>query len=401
MTNDNAQTNTRQSFSVALADTLRANIRQYTMIAVLLVIWLTFTILTEDGLFISARNLSNLFLQMVTIAILANGMLLVMVAGHIDLSAGSVCGTLGAIAAFLMQKAGLDPMLAIAITLFVGFLVGTWHGYWVAYRGVPAFIVTLASMTAFKGFTLFVTNGATIAGFTPFFKGIGQAYVPRLFYTKAPFHDSTILIFAASIVIFIVMDIRKRNKRIANGLRVLPLLLETVKIVVITAAVTSVAYVFGSYMGLPYALLILATVIILFTIITTQTPFGRHIYAVGGNAEAARLSGVNVKRTMMSIFMLMGTLTAVASIVFTARLDSATTSAGSLFELEAVAACIIGGTSTKGGIGTVFGALIGALVMASLDNGMSLMNIDIMYQYIVKGAILLLAVWIDTASKRR
>jgi D-xylose transport system permease protein len=197
------------------------------------------------------------------------------------------------------------------------------------------------------------------------------------------------------------MNIRKRNKRISNNFKVLPISLEVLKMLVISAGIAGVGYVLSSYMGMPYAILILSCIVIIFTILTTRTPFGRHVYAIGGNIEAARLSGVNIRWTLLKIFMLMGTLCGVASIVFTARLNAATTSAGTLFELDTIAACIIGGTSPAGGIGTVFGAIIGALVMASLDNGMSLMDVPIMYQYMVKGAILLLAVWIDNANRKK
>ena len=389
-----------ESFLKVLRGTMRNNMRQYTMIAALIAIWIIFSVLTK-GLFISSRNLSNLFLQMCTIGILTGGMLLVMVAGHIDLSAGIVCGTLGAIVAYLMSKADMHPIIAIVITLLCGVLVGLWHGFWVAYRGVPAFIVTLASQMAFQGITLAVTNGATIGEFVPGFKAIGQGYIPRLFSQDAPFHDLTIILTVVFIALYLVMALRKRKKRQNDGFTVLPPALEVIKNLLIIAAISGVGYVLASYRGIPIAILILLTTVFIFNIVTTRTPFGRHVYAIGGGMEAARLSGVNIKKTLLKIFVIMGALTAVASIVFTSRLNAATTAAGKGFELDAIAACIIGGTSTTGGIGTVFGAIIGALVMASLDNGMSLMNLPIMTQYIIKGAILLLAVWVDIANKKK
>lgn len=389
-----------QSFGAALTGVMRSNVRQYTMIAALLAIWVIFTILT-GGLFITPRNLSNLFLQMCTIGILTGGMLLVMVAGNIDLSVGSVCGTLGAVAAYLMTKMGVNPVLAIVITIGCGTLVGAWHGFWVAYRGVPAFIVTLASQIAFRGVTLAVTNGVTIGEFDPGFKAIGQGYLPRLFLQDVPFHDLTVILCAVAVAAFVVAEFRGRKKRIRNGFTVLPLTLEIAKVVVICTAIVGVGYVMASYRGISYAILILLVVVAIYTVITKRTPFGRHVYAIGGSVEAARLSGVNTKKTMMTIFLSMGTLCGVASIVFTARLNAATTAAGAMFETDTIAACIIGGTSTTGGIGTVFGAIIGALVMASLDNGMSLLNLPIMIQYIIKGAILLLAVWVDIANKKK
>lgn len=388
------------SFGAALTAVVKSNMRQYTMIAALLIIWIIFSILT-GGLFMSPRNLSNLFLQMCTIGILTGGMLLVMVAGHIDLSVGSVCGTLGAAAAYLMSKQNFSPLQAMLVTLLCGFAVGCWHGFWIAFRRVPAFIATLASMIAFKGFTLAITKGATIGEFKPGFKMIGQGYIPRLFLPDSPFHSTTVILFAFALAAFIAAAVQTRKKRTSNGFTVLPLPLEAGKIIVISAAIAGAGWILASYRGIPYAILILLAVVTVFTILTTRTPFGRHVYAIGGNAEAAKLSGVNIKKTLMIIFILMGTLCGVAALVFTARLNAATTAAGNLFELDTIAACIIGGTSTTGGIGTVFGAIIGALVMASLDNGMSLMNLPIMIQYVVKGMILLLAVWVDIANRKK
>jgi D-xylose transport system permease protein len=388
--------------------TAKGNARQYTMIAALMLIWIIFTVLTK-GLFLTPRNISNLFLQMVTIAILTGGMLLVMVAGNIDLSVGSVCGTLGAVVAFLMSRSGVHPVIAIVLTITLGALVGVWHGFWVAYRGVPAFIVTLASQIAFRGFTLAITNGKTIGEFPEAFKAIGQGYIPRLFFfpdplqplQPPPLHDLSLALCAVAIAAYIFFEFRKRLKRVRSGFAVLEWALEIPKMALICAVIGTLGYVFASYKGISYAMLILLVVVGIYTVITTRTPFGRHVYAIGGNKEAARLSGVNIQKTMLMIFVSMGALSGVASVVFTARINAATTAAGNLFELDTIAACIIGGTSTSGGIGTVFGAIIGAVVMASLDNGMSLMDLPIMIQYIIKGAILLIAVWVDIANKKQ
>ena len=388
-----------ESFSTALVSVIKNNTRQYTMIAALLLIWVIFSILT-GGIFLSSRNLSNLFMQMVTIATMTSAMVLVMVAGNIDLSVGSVCGTLGAFAAWLMSRQGVHPVLAILITLAIGFIIGCWHGFWIAFRKVPAFIVTLASMTAFKGFTLMITKGVTIGEFSEGFKQIGQGYIPQLSGDDS-LNLSTIILVALAAIIYLVATLRIRKNRISNGFTVLRPSLEIAKIVIIMAAICGVGMVLASYRGIPYAILLLMLVAGIFTVITTRTPFGRHVYAIGGNVEAARLSGVNIRKTIMGICMLMGTMSAVGAIVFTSRLNAATTAAGNGFELEVIAGCIIGGTSPSGGIGTIFGAIIGALVMASLDNGMSLMNLPIMIQYIVKGFILLLAVWIDIANRKK
>ncbi|MCL1983675.1 MAG: sugar ABC transporter permease [Clostridiales bacterium] len=389
-----------QSFMAALKETIRTNMRQYTMIAALLIIWVIFSSLT-NGLFLTPRNLSNLFLQMVTIGIMTSGMMMVMVTCHIDLSVGSLCGTLGACVAFLMVNMGLSPFITIPITLILGLCVGAWHGYWVAFRGVPGFIVTLASMIAFKGVTLLVTNGKTIGEFPPFFKSIGQGYIPRLFSSEGSPHDLTIIIFAVLLLAFLVSNMRRRSKRIKNGFVVLPMSLEILKMVIVSAGIIAVCLILASWRGIPYAMLVLGCTVSIFIVITTRTPFGRHVYAVGGNLEAAKLSGIDTKKTLFVVFLLQGLLVSIAATVFTARLNAATVSAGTLFELETIAGCIIGGTSTTGGIGTVFGAIIGALVMASLDNGMSLMNVPIMWQYMVKGAILLFAVWVDLAIKQK
>ncbi|AIF51595.1 sugar ABC transporter permease [Pelosinus sp. UFO1] len=396
-TNNIQRTN---SFKEILVGSIKNNIRQYTMGIALLTIWLIFTILT-DGIFITSRNLSNLFLQSCTIAILASGMVLVMVAGHIDLSVGSIAGFLGAVAAVLMVKMNVDTVPAILITLLIGLLIGLWQGYWIAYRGVPAFIVTLASMMAFKGAIIGVTSGASIGPMNTDFKAIGQGYVPKLFFQDLSLNDTSAFISVGLILLFILFEFRRRQVRIRYGFQVLPMPLQITRIVLISLAMGLVLSIMVGYRGIPYAIILLIGIVALFSFIAEKTTFGRHVYAIGGNKEAARLSGININKTNLMIFVIMGVLTAVAGIVFTARLNAATTAAGNLFELDAIAAAVIGGTSTLGGEGTILGAIIGALVMASLDNGMSLMNLDITFQYVIKGLILLLAVWVDIATRKR
>jgi D-xylose transport system permease protein len=398
-----ARTNNIQrpnSFKEILVGSIKNNIRQYTMGIALLTIWLIFTILT-DGIFITSRNLSNLFLQSCTIAILASGMVLVMVAGHIDLSVGSIAGFLGAVAAVLMVKMNVGTVPAILITLLLGLLIGLWQGYWIAYRGVPAFIVTLASMMAFKGAIIGVTSGASIGPMNTDFKAIGQGYVPKLFFQDLSFNDTSAFISVGLILLFILFEFRRRQVRIKYGFQVLPMPLQITRIVLISLAMGLVLSIMVGYRGIPYAIILLIGIVALFSFIAEKTTFGRHVYAIGGNKEAARLSGININKTNLMIFVIMGVLTAIAGIVFTARLNAATTAAGNLFELDAIAAAVIGGTSTLGGEGTILGAIIGALVMASLDNGMSLMNLDITFQYVIKGLILLLAVWVDIATRKR
>ncbi|MEN1761113.1 sugar ABC transporter permease [Anoxynatronum sibiricum] len=390
----------RKGYKEIMLTSISQNLRQYTMIIALFSIWVIFSLLT-NGIFLSSRNLSNLFLQMVTIGFLACGMVLVIVATHIDLSVGSVAGTLGAVAAALMSRHGMNPWLAILITLCCGILVGSWHGYWISYKGIPAFIVTLASMTAFKGLTLAITKGATIGEFPVAFKSIGQGYVPTLFFENAAYNDTSIILGIIFVGAFILIDLKKRNNRTKYGLEVLPMPLQVIRMVALSVTIMVPCVIMSSYRGIPYAILLLIAVVVVLTFVSQHTRFGRYIYAIGGNKEAAKLSGVNIKRINFYIFVLMGLLTAVASIVFTGRLNAATTSAGTLFELDAIAACYIGGTSSTGGVGTIFGAIIGALVMASIDNGMSLMNIPIMYQYMIKGAVLIFAVWVDFSTKKK
>lgn len=391
-------TNTSQSAMNIISSSIKNNVRQYTMALALLSIWGIFTILT-GGTFISFRNLSNLFLQSSTIAILAVGMVLVIVAGHIDLSVGSVAGLLGGIAGILMAKQNLGTLPTIIITLGIGLLIGIWQGYWVAYRQVPAFIVTLAGMMVFRGILIGITGGNTIGPMNDNFKLIGQGYLPKM--SNLPFNDTSAIVGLIFILLFIIFDLKKRKTRQKYGFEVLPIHLQILKITGISILIALVLSIMVGYMGIPYAILLLIGIVVLFTFIATKTSFGRHIYAIGGNKEAARLSGINIKKTNMMIFVIMGLMSAVAGIVFTARLNAANAAAGNLFELDAIAAAIIGGTSTMGGEGTIVGAIIGALVMASLDNGMSLMNVDVTYQYIVKGLILLLAVWVDIETRKK
>lgn len=371
--------------------------RKYTMVIALLVIWGIFSILT-NGLFTSSRNLSNLFLQMCTIGILTCGMVFIMVTGNIDISVGSVVGTLGALVAVLIVKWGISPIWAILITILAGILIGMWHGFWISYRGVPAMIATLASMTAFKGVTLGLTGGVTISGFSEGFKALGQGYLPKLF---TEYNDTSMIGIALLIVLFIITDLRKRRSRIKYGFTVPSGGVFVLKEVLVALAIGLVGYIMISYRGIPYAILILIGVAFVWTYIANRTSFGRSIYAVGGNKEAARYSGINIKRNMLIMYGMMGFLSAIAALVLTTRLNAATTSAGTMFEMDAIAAAVIGGTSPAGGVGTVFGAVIGALVMASLDNGMSLLNVDILFQYIIKGLVLLLAVAVDAASRKK
>jgi len=367
------------------------DLRAYTMVLALLVIWAVFVFFT-DGKFISARNISMLTRQMAITSILAVGMVLVIVAGHIDLSVGSVAGFTGAVAAVLQVWYHWGTMPTILATLAVGVLIGGWQAFWVAYRGVPSFIVTLSSMLVFRGGILLITKGVTVSPLTPSFKFLGEGYVSPL--------GSWVLATLAS-SIFIGFVIQARRSRTKYGLPASSLIFDIMRVGIIVTLTGVFTFTISSYEGLPIPVLLLIIITVVFTFIANNTKFGRHVYAIGGNKEAAVYSGVNLKKVNSIIFILMGALAAVAGILLTARLNAATTNAGNMFELDAIAAAILGGTSTLGGVGTIPGALLGGLIMASIDNGMSLINIDYSIQTIVKGLILVLAVAIDIASKKK
>ncbi|MFV9568419.1 sugar ABC transporter permease [Thermoanaerobacter mathranii] len=369
----------------------KIDIRSYTMILALLGIWIIFSILTH-GDFLSPRNLSMLARQMSITAILASGMVLVIVAGHIDLSVGSVAGFTGAIAAILQVIYHWDTVPTIIVTLMAGLAIGVWQGFWIAYRKVPAFIVTLSSMLVFRGGILLITKGVTISPLKQDFTVVGQGYIPPLF--------SVILAVVAG-VLYVFMDLKNRNSRIKYGLSVPSWGIELAKIAGVLIFIALFTSVMISYEGIPVPVLLVLVIVILLTFVAQNTTFGRYVYAIGGNKEAAAYSGINIAKTNMTIFLIMGVLSAIAGIVLTSRLNAATTSAGNLFELDAIASAIIGGTSTLGGEGTVPGAILGALIMASIDNGMSLMNIDYSILTIVKGLVLVLAVWVDISTKKR
>lgn len=367
------------------------DLRAYTMIFALLAIWAVFFFLT-DGDFISSRNISMLSRQMSITTILAVGMVLVIVAGHIDLSVGSVAGFTGAVVAILQVWYHWGTVPAALATLAVGVVIGLWQAFWIAGIGVPAFIVTLSSMLVFRGGILFITKGVTISPLQQSLRFLGDGYVSPAI---------SVALVAAALLIYIFLEIRSRQSRKSHGLELPSIYLQILKWAVVCAVAGIMTWELVAYEGIPIPVLILLCLVVLFTYIANNTKFGRHVYAIGGNKEAAIFSGVNIKKTNTIIFVLMGVLSAIAGIVLTARLNAATTSAGTNYELDAIAAAILGGTSTLGGVGTIPGAILGGLIMASIDNGMSLMNIDYSIQVIVKGLILVLAVAVDIITKRQ
>jgi putative multiple sugar transport system permease protein len=382
-----------------LTKTLRGNVRQYGMIIALAAIVLLFQI-TTDGILLKPLNVSNLVVQNAQILILAIGMVLVIVARHIDLSVGSVAAFVGAVGAILMTKHDVPWLLAVIICLALGALIGAWHGFWVAYVGIPAFIVTLASMLLFRGLTLVVLEGATVGGLPEGFKDIGNGFLPEV-GPDTGLHNLTMALGVILVAVLVVLDYRKRVAARRYNFDVLPLPLFLIKQGVIGAVIIEFAYLLADARGLPIVGLILFVLIAVYTFIMKRTIFGRHVYAIGGNVDAATMSGVNTKRVDFMVMMNMGMLAGLAGLVTTARLTAANPKAGVNFELDAIAAAFIGGAAVTGGVGTVIGAIIGGLVMGVLNNGMSLQGVSIDWQQAIKGLVLLAAVAFDVWNKKR
>ena len=384
-----------------LQKTLRQNIREYGMYIALFVIMLIFTITTE-GIFISPRNISNLLNQTGYIAVLAVGMTLVIVIRHIDLSVGFLAGFLGAIAAVALVQWNLPVYVVIPLVLVLGAIAGLITALPVAQLGIPSFVASLAGWLIYRGLLLLVTEGTgTIIIPDATFNALGNSYIPDL--PEMAFlpgvHKITLLLGLVGIVLFILGQVNDRKQKQAYNFEILPMDLFILKLVFVSAIVGAITWVLSGYNGLSWTVVIVLVVLAIYHFVTTQTVLGRHIYAVGGNPEAAELSGINVKRIIYVVFGSMGMLSALSGILFTARLQSATTTAGTLLELDAIAAAYVGGVSAAGGVGKVIGSIIGALVMLSLTSGMNLMGIGIAYQYVVRGLVLVAAVIFDVTTR--
>lgn len=379
---------------------IKQNIREYGMYIALIIIMVTFSAAT-GGLFMSSRNISNLINQTGYIAVLAVGMTLVMVIKHIDLSVGFLAGFLGAIAAILMMRFNVSVPVTILLVLVLGTITGTFTGFLVAKMGIPAFVASLAAMLVFRGSLLMVTEGTgTIVISNKAFNAIGNGFIPD-FVNMGNLHVLTLIIGIVGIAAYIWSEIKTRNDKIKYNFEVISSTMFTVKLVAISAVIGYVTWILAGYNGLSWTVVITIIVVLIYHFITTKTIIGRHVYAVGGNSEAARLSGINVERITMIVFASMGMLSALSGILYTSRLQSATTTAGTLFELDAIAAAYVGGVSANGGVGKVTGSIIGAFVMASLTNGMNLVGVGISYQYIIRGIILAVAVIFDVKTRNR
>jgi len=382
-----------------LSTILRGNIRQYGMIIALAAIVVLFQVTTE-GVLLKPLNVSNLVVQNAQILILAIGMVIVIVARHIDLSVGSVAAFVGAAGAIMMTKYDVPWFLAVLLCLALGALIGAWHGFWVAYVGIPAFIVTLASMLLFRGLTLVVLEGATVGGLPDNFKKIGNGFLPEV-GPDTDLHNLTMLLGVLVVALMVVLDFRKRAAAKRYNFEVLPFPLFVLKQVVLAAVILQFTFLLADARGLPIVGLILFALIAIYTFIMSRTVFGRHVYAIGGNVDAATMSGVNTRRVDFLVMTNMGLLAGLAGLVTTARLTAANPKAGVNFELDAIAAAFIGGAAVTGGVGTVIGAIIGGLVMGVLNNGMSLMGVSIDWQQSIKGLVLLGAVAFDVWNKKR
>jgi putative multiple sugar transport system permease protein len=389
------------SFINELQKVLRHNIREYGMFIALFVIMGVFTA-TTDGVFMSPRNISNLLNQTGYIAVLAVGMTLVIVIRHIDLSVGFLAGFLGAISAIALTAWGLPVYVVIPLVLALGAIAGCITAFPVAQLGIPSFVASLAGWLIYRGAILLVTlKTGTIIIPDAAFNAIGNGYIPDFpGLTFLPeLHKLTLLLGLIAIVLYNLSEINSRKNKLAYNFEVLSTNLFILKLFFVSALLVLVTWVLAGYNGLSWTVVIVLLVVGIYHFITTQTVLGRHIYAVGGNPEAAQLSGINVKKLIFVVFGSMGMLSALSGILFASRLQSATTTAGQLFELDAIAAAYVGGVSAAGGVGKVTGSLIGALVMLSLTSGMNLMGIDISLQYIVRGAVLVLAVIFDVATR--
>ncbi len=377
---------------------IKQNIREYGMYIALALIMIIFSIAT-GGLFTSSRNISNLINQTGYIAVLAVGMTLVLIIRHIDLSVGFVAGFLGAVAAILLTRFGLPVIITIPIVLVFGVLIGLVIGFLVTKMSIPSFVVTLAGMMIFRGALLLITEKTgTIIVPNRSFNAIGNGFIPDIVKLQGV-HVLTLIIGILSIGLYIWSELNTRKKKIKYDFEVLSSKLFTVKLVFVSLIVGYITWILAGYNGLSWTIVIVIAIVALYHFITNETVLGRHIYAVGGNLEAAKLSGINVNKITYIVFASMSMLAALSGILYTARLQSATTTAGTAFELDAIAAAYVGGVSAAGGVGKVTGSIIGALVISSLTNGMNLMGVGISYQYVIRGAVLVAAVIFDVKTR--
>jgi len=377
----------------------KTHLREYGMLLSLVAIMVFFEVLT-NGTLLRPLNLTNLVLQNSYIVIMALGMLLVIVAGHIDLSVGSVVGFVGALAAVLMVSYGMHPVPATIICLLVGAAIGAAQGYFVAFFKIPSFIVTLAGMLVFRGLSLALLAGQSIGPFPVGFQRLSSGFIPDILPIGS-LHTTSLVLSIVVPVALVLFNIRSRLNQQKHAVELEPLPIFVTKNLVMTAVIVYLGYLLSSYKGLPNVLIVMILLIALYTFVTMRMTIGRRIYAIGGNEKAAKLSGINTERLTFLTFVNMGVLAALAGLIFAARLNTATPKAGLSFELDVIAACFIGGASASGGVGRVTGAVIGAFVMGVMNNGMSILGVGIDWQQVIKGLVLLAAVFFDVYNRRK
>jgi putative multiple sugar transport system permease protein len=396
---------TQEKSTPAFGEYFRKNIREYGLLIALVAIMLFFQVITGGVLF-RPVNLTNLILQNSFIVIMALGMLLIIVAGHIDLSVGSIAAFIGGVSAIMLVKLGWHPAVVVPACLVIGGLAGAAQGYWIAYQKIPAFIVTLAGMLVFRGLTYLVLSNRPLGPFPKEFGVLSTGFIPDFLSITDP-STSLIKNYLALIVVLVLVGLaiyygfRDRRRNEAHGTENEPYAFFLLQMGIISVVAVFLGYQLSTYRGLPNVLVIMGLLIALYTFITTRSTIGRRIYAMGGNEKAAKLSGINTERLTFYAFVNMGVLAALAGMIIAARLNSATPKAGVGIELDVIAACFIGGASASGGVGKITGAVIGAFIMGVMNNGMSIMGLSIDYQQLVKGLVLLLAVYFDVYNKRK
>ena len=378
---------------------LKKNVRSYSMFIMLTLIFVVFAALT-GGINFSPRNVSNIFMQNSYILILASGMVLVIIIGNIDLSVGSVAAFTGAIAAMLYNT-GIGLLPTIILTMLVGSIIGIWQGFWIAYMRVPSFIVTLSSMLLFRGLTYVITNVSPISLSDEGFSRITSGFLSSEALMVGDTHLLPWIVGALLAVLTVAASISARRNKRRKGFTLQPIAALILRNTFVVTLIVILSWKFAEFRGVPIVGIVLAIVVAILTFVTNRTVFGRYVYAVGGNARSAKLSGINSEMVAFFVFVVMGSLAGLAGLVFAGYMNSALPQAGQLFELDAIASVFIGGASMSGGIGTVIGAIVGGLVMGVINNGMSLMNIGADWQYVVKALVLLLAVYYDIYTRQK
>ncbi|MDD2458781.1 MAG: sugar ABC transporter permease [Eubacteriales bacterium] len=378
---------------------IKQNLKQYAMFVALFVIIVFFQITTK-GILLQPQNVTNLILQNSYVLVLSMGMMFVIITGYVDLSVGSVVAIIGAIAGYMTVQLKISAIPTILTVLVAGVLIGMFHGVFIAYVRIPPFIVTLAGMLLFRGLTMVILNGRTMAPFPKLYENISNGYIPD-FFGGSGLNILTLVVTAVLILLVAFGIIQKRAQLKKYDIKQTGWAFDIAKIVIAALLIGFVGYSLSAYKGVPNVLILIGLLFVIYNFVAERTVLGRRVYAIGGNEKAARLSGIKTRWMMFLVFVNMGFMAAIAGIVFSARLNAATPKAGNGFELDAIAACFIGGASASGGVGTVMGAIIGALVMGVINNGMSILGIGIDWQQAIKGLVLLGAVAFDVLTKQQ